>query len=76
MGDNDRGKDGSGSFGPYRREFEAMTQDVRDLTTALSEFKVEMAGFKGNVLGAAKGWAAGIALAGFALSIIAVLAIT
>jgi hypothetical protein len=73
MGDDEKG--GSGSFGPYKREFETMSQDMKDLKFALVEFRVEMSGFRGNVLGAAKGWAAGIAVAGFVVSVVAMLLI-
>lgn len=60
----------NGSFGPYKREFEAMSKDMRILQRELAEFRVSMAGFEGRVTGAAKVWAFGISFVGLVLSFI------
>jgi hypothetical protein len=61
---------GNESFGPYKREFESMSQDMRTLQRELAEFRVTMAGFEGRVTGAAKAWAFGISFIGLILSFV------
>lgn len=60
----------NGSFGPYKRQFEAMTEDMRILQRELHEFRISMAGFEGRVTGAAKAWAFGISFVSLVLSLI------
>jgi hypothetical protein len=59
----------NGSFSPYKRQFEQLTEDMRILQRELAEFRIGMAGFEGRVTGAAKAWAFGISFISLAVSV-------
>ena len=43
----------SESFGPYVKTFDQLARDVRSLSKELTDHRIEMAGFKGKIIGAA-----------------------